>query len=256
VPAPTRVPSWLVGTRYRALGPKGLERLTGGPVKRRGRAPLTEPVKAEITAVKRRFPDFGLKRVRDWLKRFSGLKVSTGSVRKVVEAAGLLRAPAPAKRRKAAPPRRFERSKPGELWQSDITYLNVPWRRGPPYLIAFLADFSRCAVGWGLFTHQRQEIALEVFQEACARFGKPKEVLTDQGRHYFAWRGKSEFQKLLLREGVAHVVARAQHPETVGKCERFWETLKRELWDRVHPILVSRPRTRPMPAAYTRRWVL
>ena len=33
-------------------------------------------MKAEIAAVKRRFPTFGLMKVRDFLRRFSGLKVA------------------------------------------------------------------------------------------------------------------------------------------------------------------------------------
>lgn len=235
---------WAWAKKHAQEGPKGLERLAPGPAKRRGRAPLAEAVKSEIVAVKRSHPSFGLKKVRDWIKRFAGLQVSRSSVKRVVDAAGLERAPAPRKRRKAGPPRRFERALPKLLWQTDITYLHVSWQRGPLYLIVFLDDCSRYVVGHGLYTHQRQEIALETFQEACARFGKPKEVLSDQGRQYFAWRGKSEFQKLLAREGVEHAVARAQHPETVGKCERFWETLKRELWDRVHPKDLEEARER------------
>jgi hypothetical protein len=54
-----------------------------GPPRRRGRAPLAAPVCAEVAAVQRRFPEFGLKRVRDFLRRFAGLTVSVGSVRKV-----------------------------------------------------------------------------------------------------------------------------------------------------------------------------
>ena len=71
--------------------------------------------------------------------------------------------------------------------------------------------------------------------EGVARFGKPLEVLTDQGRQYFAWRGKSEFQKLLEREGIRHVVSRAHHPETLGKCERLWSTVGKEFWERAKP---------------------
>ena len=235
--------TWL--RKYAEAGPQGLERVASGPAKRRGRAPLAEPVRDEVASIQRRFPDFGLKKVRHFLRRFSGLTVSLASVRRIRKAKGLPAVAVVVKRkRKPGPPRRFERSRPGELWQSDITYLNVPWQRGPLYLIAFLDDFSRYVVGHGLFTHQRQEIAMEVFQEACGKFGKPQELLTDQGRQYFAWRGKSEFQKLLLREGVKHVVARAHHPETVGKTERFWETLKRELWDRVHPKDLAEARDR------------
>jgi transposase InsO family protein len=194
--------------------------------------------------VQRRFPTFGLKKVRDWLRRFVGLKVSAGSVRKVVVAAGLPRAVPPKRRRTPARPRRFERAAPGELWQTDITYLPVPWHKGPLYLIAFLDDCSRFVVGWGHFSHPRQEIALEVLEGAILRFGRPQEVLSDQGRQFFAWRGKSAFQKLLAREGIAHVVARAHHPQTLGKVERLWETVKREFWDRVRPRDLEEARER------------
>ncbi len=235
--------AWL--RKHAAEGPQGLERVASGPAKRRGRSALPAPVREEVVAVQRRFPDFGLKKIRHFLARFSALRVSTTSVRRIRKAEGLPAVAVPvARKRKAAPPRRFERSRPGDLWQTDITYLDVPWQKSPLYLIAFLDDFSRYVVGHGLFTHQRGDIAVDVFREACARFGKPKEVLTDQGRQYFAWRGKTEFQKLLAKEGVAHVVARAHHPMTVGKTERYWETLKRELWDRVHPKDLEEARAR------------
>lgn len=223
--------------RYVAEGPKGLERLAAGPKKRRGKAPLSEALKQEIVAARTVHAGYGWKRLTAWLWRFGGVKVSPSSVRRVSKEAGLEAKPAPKRRRsgKAKPPRRFERSRPGELWQSDITYLEVAWRRGPLYLIVFLDDFSRYVVGFGLYTHQRATIALETFEAACARFGRPSEVLTDQGRQYYAWRGKSLFQKLLAKLGIRHVVARAQHPETVGKCERLWESVKKELWERVSP---------------------
>jgi hypothetical protein len=76
---------------------------------------------------------------------------------------------------------------------------------------------------------------IDAFKDACVRFGKPEEVLTDQGRQYFAWRGKSDLEKLLEKEGIKHVVSRAHHPQTLGKCERFWETVQNEFWTRVHP---------------------
>lgn len=233
---------WL--QRHAAGGPKALERLAEGPPKRRGKAPLPEALKAEIVAAKREHPGFGLKKLKAWLWRFVGVKVSRSSVKRVVDKAGLPRESAPKPRRRAKPARRFERARPGEMWQTDITYLNVPWRRQPLYLIAFLDDHSRYVVGFGLYTHMRQEIALETFQEAAARHGKPSEVLSDQGRQYFAWRGKSAFTRMLAKEGVKHLVARAQHPETVGKCERFWETLKKELWERVHPKDLEEARER------------
>jgi len=207
------------------------------PGERRGRKPrLAEPIKREVVAVKRRFPAFGFLKIRDFVRRFSGLTVSTGSVRRVLNAEGLRPVPAVRRRRRrksVGPPQEFERAQPNELWQSDITYVDVPWSRKPLYLVAFLDDRSRYVVSFGLHSHQRQEIAIEALSEAISKYGKPKEVLTDQGRQYFAWRGKNDFQKRLKADGIQHVVARAHHPQTVGKCERFWKTVQDELWHRV-----------------------
>jgi len=85
---------------------------------------------------------------------------------------------------------------------------------------------------------------MECLLDGIQRYGKPEEVLTDQGRQYFAWRGKSGFQKLLEREGIRHVVSRTHHPETLGKAERLWETIGRELWDRTHPQDLEEARER------------
>src|SRR5262245_3508057 len=101
---------WAWARKYELEGPQGLERVARGPAKRRGKAPLAEAVKAEIVETRRRFPSFGLKRIRDWVKRFAGLRVSRSSVKRVVDAAGLVREPAPKKRRRPGPARRCERA--------------------------------------------------------------------------------------------------------------------------------------------------
>lgn len=53
-------------------------------------------------------------------------------------------------------------------------------------------------------------------------------MLTDNGPQYHTWRGKSAFTKLLERRGVRQIVARPRRPQTLGKVERFWQTLWRE----------------------------
>jgi transposase InsO family protein/transposase-like protein len=222
-----------------ALEPKRLGRPTGA-----GRSTLPAALQSEIVRTKRRFPFFGLKKVRDFLKRFAGQSVSTGSVRKVLAAEGLHARPVEHRRRKRPLVRRFERSKPGELWQTDITSFVLARSGVRVYLVVFLDDFSRYVVSWKLATSQRSELVCEALMEGIERFGKPKEVLSDQGRQYFAWRGKSDFQRLLVREGIEHVVARTHHPETLGKCERLWETIGTELWERARPQELAEARER------------
>ena len=231
--------------RYAESGPKGLEpkpRSPGSGDKQR----LAPPLREAIREVQSRFPDFGLRRLRDFLARFRGVAVSPGAIRRTLNEAGVEPLPGPtkAKRRKPMPPRRFERASPGSLWQSDITSYLLTRHSTRVYLTVFLDDHSRYVVSWMLATHQRQELVTETLMEGIARFGKPKEVLTDQGRQYFAWRGKSAFQQLLEREGIEHVVARTHHPQTLGKCERLWETINVELWSRARPQDLTEARLR------------
>jgi hypothetical protein len=73
---------------YSAGGPQALEPKPLGRPLGDGRSTLPERLQAGIVRTKRRFPTFGLKKVRDFLKRFGGQSVSTGSVRKVLAAEG------------------------------------------------------------------------------------------------------------------------------------------------------------------------
>ena len=216
-------------------GPKALEPKKRGRPAGKGRSQLPTALQEEIVRTKRRFPSFGLKKVRDFLARFQGQRVSTGSVRKVLRTEGLHATPRPPRKRRKPAVRRFERARPGELWQTDITSYVLTRSRVRVYLTVFLDDFSRYVVSWQLATQQRSQLVCEALLVGIERFGKPKEVLSDQGRQYFAWRGKSDFQRLLAREGIRHVVARTHHPETLGKCERLWETIGTELWERAQP---------------------
>lgn len=235
---------WL--TRYRDEGPAGLEPRRAGRRKGSGGfAAQTPAVRAEIVRTKERFPDFGWRKVRDFLRRFQGVEVSTGTVARTLKAEGVEPIVVKRKRHRSSDRvRRFERAHPGELWQTDITSFVLRRHSTRVYLVVFLDDFSRYVVSWGLSTSQRGAWVIETLMEGIARHGKPGEVLSDQGRQYYAWRGKSEFQRVLVREGIAHVVSRAHHPETLGKCERLWATVGREFWERAQPQELSDARER------------
>jgi len=228
--------------QYAVSGTKGLER-KAYPSGRRAGTP--ESTKQSILALQQRFPDFGLRKVRDWLLRFRGVKTSVPTVRKVLEAAGTRRPKEKAKQRRGpAQIRFFERARPNQLWQSDITQLWLAKQSRHLYLTVFLDDHSRFVVSWSLATHHKKEMVIECLLDGIARFGKPEEVLTDQGRQYFAWRGRSDFEKQLERDGIQHVVSRSHHPETLGKTERLWGTVKSEFWERVRPQDLGEARER------------
>jgi transposase InsO family protein len=231
--------------RYEEEGPRGLEARKRGPKGGPKRSRLPAAMQEAIRETKARFPQFGLRKVRDFLGRFLHLRVSAGGVRRVLREAGVGPVVRGKKRyRRIEEPRRFERSRPGELWQSDITSYRLARHDRRVYLTVFLDDFSRYVVAWNLQLHQRQDLVIECLLEGIQRFGKPKEVLTDRGTQYHSWRGKSDFRKLLIREGIEHVLARVQHPETVGKCERLWDTVASEFWERARPQELAEARER------------
>lgn len=224
---------------YQTGGPKALEKRVMGS----GR-PRRKGVRELIEKAKKENPTFGLKKVKDFLGRMAGVKVSTGGVRNALKGKGYPKGGRVRRHEKSQLPRRFERAAAGELWQSDITSFVLPRHGQRVYLTVFLDDYSRYIVSWGLGLQQKQELVIEALLSGIDRFGKPKEVLTDQGRQYFSWRGKGDFQRLLQREGIQHVVARTHHPQTVGKTERFWATVMEEFWDRVTPQELDEARGR------------
>jgi transposase InsO family protein len=220
---------------HKQHGPKALEGRRAG--RKKGRKPVAAGIREGIKQVKEQFPSFGIRKVGAFLARFKGLKASRPQIRRVVEEEKLPLGKTSDKRWRNKPViRRFERSKPGELWQTDITSFVLPRYSQRVYLVAFMDDYSRYVVAWKLGVKQTTDFVQEALLEGIQRFGKPEELLSDQGRQYFAWRGRSEFQKLLTKQGIRHVVSRAHHPETLGKCERFWGTVGEEFWSRVEPL--------------------
>lgn len=237
---------WKWQSRYRENGSEGLLDSPRRSDDRRLGMKVPVAVQNEILDIKKKEPSYGLKKIKNWMFRFRGVRVSTGTIRKTVRSEGLELATQKKKRRRKAPAKikRFERAKPMQLWQSDITQFNVGPSSMRVYLTVFMDDHSRYIVGWRLLSKQTADLVLDAFKDSVVRFGKPQEVLTDQGRQYFAWRGKSELEKLLESEGIKHVVSRAHHPQTLGKCERFWETVYNEFWTRAKPQDLEEARLR------------
>ncbi|MFA6236463.1 MAG: DDE-type integrase/transposase/recombinase [Bacteriovorax sp.] len=234
---------------YEKYGPKGLEgsifQDTFRKYKERHHKRISETLQKEIIKTKLENPMFGLRKVKDFLHRFEGLKVSTGTIRKTLVDEKIPLVEVIKKRRRSSDKiRTFERAKPMQLWQTDITSYVLSRHSQRAYLTVFLDDNSRYIVAWSLELRQTGEFVMNCVLNGIQKFGKPEEILTDQGRQYFSWRGKSEFQHLLVREGIKHVVARSHHPQTVGKCERLWETIGKEFWARVRPQELSEARER------------
>lgn len=210
--------------RFEEWGPAGLdEKRRGAPVGSR----VAEATKRAILMVKQAHPEWGCERIHDMLLRSEGFAASAGAITRVLKEAGY-EAEAIPTHRHPDQPRQFERARPNQLWQSDLFTFLLKREGRRVYLVAYLDDHSRFVVGYGLYASSSGALVREVFEAAVVNYGAPEEVLTDQGPQYHTWRGKSEFARLCERRGIRQLVARARHPQTLGKIERFWGTLWRE----------------------------
>jgi transposase InsO family protein len=93
------------------------------------------------------------------------------------------------------------------------------------YLIGFMDDYSRYITALGLYRSQTAAHVLETYRRGIAEYGVPKEMLTDNGRQYTNWRGKTRFEREMKKDRVKHIRSRPHHPMTLGKIERFWKSI-------------------------------
>lgn len=200
-------------------------------------AKLPAVVKERIIAMKKAEPDHGTHRISDLLKRMFFMKASHETVRRVLHEEALL--PARVNKAKRAKPKpKAEASEEGNsyvkgphlMWQSDISVFT--WKKQSVYLIGFIDDYSRFVTGLGLYMTQKADNVLEVLRRAVTEYKAPAEMLTDNGRQYTSWRGQAQFEKEMIRMQIRHIRSRPHHPQTQGKIERFWKTIKEEFFTR------------------------
>lgn len=212
--------------RYQEYGRAGLEAPIG-KTRKAAKPKLPPLVKQEIVAVKKQHPAYGVRRIAHWLRRALFLPASPETVRRTLHQHQLLPKTKPRRMKKNPPkPRFFERTTPNQMWQSDIFCFRLDGRNA--YLIGFIDDHSRYIVGLGLFRSQTGENVMEVYRTAVGEHGVPKEMLTDNGRQYATWRGKTRFQQELAKDRIHHIRSTPHHPMTLGKIERFWRTIWQE----------------------------
>jgi transposase InsO family protein len=158
---------------------------------------------------------------------------SRSTVSRILTRHGLIVAQ-PQKRPKSAT-KRFCFCRPNECWQSDWT----GWR---------LADGTDVAIAGTLDDHSRYlpalqadighgtaELVWSVMLDGITECGIPAMSLADNGMVYIGRLHAFEaaFEANLRALGTHTINSTPSHPQTCGKIERFWQTLKKRL--RAHP---------------------
>lgn len=206
----------------------------------RSRRPLTSPgqtsAQVEDIVVRRRKQlieqglDHGAQSIV-WSLQRDGLHPvpSPSTVWQILTRRGAI-TPQPQKRPKSAT-KRFVFDRANECWQSDWTGWSLA--DGTPVAIAgSLDDHSRYAVGLRACGGDADgELVWSVVLAGIDECGIPSMSLSDNGIVYTGrfHAHESAFEINLRALGVRTINSAPFHPQTCGKIERFWQTLKRWL---------------------------
>src|SRR5687768_15882263 len=144
--------------------------------KPRGQRPgrrLPKFTRRTILMLKEANPDWGCQRISDMLLRGPALPASPSAVLRVLHEAGYQLEETPTQPHPDRI-RRFERAKPGQLWQTDLFTFILKRQNRRVYLVAFMDDHSRFITGYGLHASQSAALVLEVLRAAIASHGTPE----------------------------------------------------------------------------------
>ncbi|MCL2853758.1 MAG: DDE-type integrase/transposase/recombinase [Defluviitaleaceae bacterium] len=118
------------------------------------------------------------------------------------------------------PASRFERKRRNDLFQTDIKHgckVDSGGAKKQTYLLTLIDDKTRMIMHAEFYTNQRLPILEDCFRKALLKFGKPKEILVDNGKIFVSkW-----FRLACARLGVKHIAAKPYSPQTRGKCEKY-----------------------------------
>jgi transposase InsO family protein len=167
-----------------------------------------------------------------------GVALSTATIDRIIKRRGLVSKEASTK----AATKRFERSRPNELWQMDFKGEYLLRGGGRCYPLSILDDHSRYAVGVYALARPSRKLVQPCIERCFKTYGVPEAMLMDHGTPWWNTSNAYGLTKLsvsLIRQGVRLIFGSIAHPQTQGKVERFHRTMKQEMKHRGVPQSVK-----------------
>lgn len=182
---------------------------------------LTDEEKQAILDYEREYPLEGYRRLAFMMLDDDVAAASPATVYRVLKSADRLRRPSPSNERKG---KGFHQpSRPHRHWHIDFSHLNIC---GTFYHICSIIDgYSRYAVHWEIRPTMFTSDAEIVIQRAREKFpGENPRIISDNGPQFVA----KDFKHFIRLCGMTHVTTSPYYPQSNGKKERWFGTLKRE----------------------------
>lgn len=182
---------------------------------------LDEEEKRAILDYERQYPLEGYRRLTFMMLDDDVAAASPATVYRVLKSADRLRRPSPGNERKG---KGFHQpSRPHRHWHIDFSHVNVC---GTFYHICSILDgYSRYVVHWEIRPTMFEDDAEIVVQRAREKFpGATPRIISDNGPQFVS----KDFKQFLRLCSMTHVTTSPYYPQSNGKKERWYGTLKRE----------------------------
>lgn len=182
---------------------------------------LTGEEKQAILDYEREYPLEGYRRLAFMMLDDDVAAASPATVYRVLKSADRLGRPSPSNERKGKGFHQPDR--PHRDWHIDFSHLNIC---GTFYhLCSILDGYSRYVVHWEIRETMLESDAEIVVQRAREKFpGENPRIISDNGPQFVA----KDFKQFIRLCGMTHVTTSPYYPQSNGKKERWFGTLKRE----------------------------
>lgn len=213
---------WL--NRYRQEGAAGLRDRSRRPhrIVRRVSAAMED----DIVELRKRH--WGARKIRKRLQVLGrGAVPAASTITAVLHRHGLIEPDSPGGRKDW---QRFERSAPNDLWQADFKS-PVKTLAGATNPLTMLDDHSRYGLCVRAVDNQQTATVQQAFTDTFRLYGLPNAMLMDNGSPWGGQEGRpfTALSVWLIRLNIRVIHSRPNHPQTLGKDERFHRTLGEEL---------------------------
>ncbi len=174
----------------------------------------------------RKNDDYGSEKIHFVMKK-EGFNVSQHIIQRILDEQGLTD-PCP-KRRGQRKYVRYQWPFSNFMWHCDWSFYESKW------YVVYIDDRSRKIMAAGEFDNATQENALFVlYQAILTNEVCPVVILSDKGPQFYAniktkkgERAISNFEQELDKLGIQFWTSRRNHPQTNGKMEKWFDTLKK-----------------------------
>jgi len=119
---------------------------------------------------------------------------------------------------------RWQRKHPNSLWQIDHSQQKIKDK----WVVSVIDDCSRKSLAFVPVNRVTTEVIIKIIDDLIKIYGKPKQILSDNGSAYGLKSKHSKFDRKCRKRGIRHIRGAVHSPTTTGKVERLFQTFKQE----------------------------